>query len=158
MTYINSCYPELLPKNPHINFRLRCWKFIEMMRVYSESSTSHQKPAKAVNGDMAADTEMGEPDDPSDAMDVEGPTGASRSLGLLHDAIVYGRELQTDYPDDQYRKTLDDIFSLVAYPDPRVSPHGHLLNPSGRAPVADELNSALLGKLNTAGVRIWLTV
>lgn len=69
---------------------------------------------------------------------------------LLHEAILYGQELQADYPGDErreYKRALDDIFSLVAYPDPKSSVHGHLLEPSGRVPVAEELNSAILGAL-----------
>jgi hypothetical protein len=41
---------------------------------------------------------------------------------------------------------LDDIFSLVAYQDPKRSVHGHYLDPAGRVAIAEELNSAILGQ------------
>ena len=54
-----------------------------------------------------------------------------------------------DYPSDEDggdKKMLDDIFSLVAYSDPKRSVHGHYLDPAGRVAVAEELNSAILGR------------
>jgi hypothetical protein len=67
---------------------------------------------------------------------------------LIHEAMEYGQELQREYRDEDgdYARTLKEIFSLVAYNDPKGSVHGHLLDPSGRVTVAEELNSAILGK------------
>lgn len=68
---------------------------------------------------------------------------------LLAEAMLFGQELQRDYrgePDDEHNKTLQDIFSLVAYENPRDSVHGSLLDRKGRVAVAEELNSAILGK------------
>jgi hypothetical protein len=39
-----------------------------------------------------------------------------------------------------------DAFSLLAYPDPKLSPLAHLLEPSQRENVSSVLNSAILGK------------
>jgi hypothetical protein len=71
---------------------------------------------------------------------------------LMNEAMLYGQELQREYRDEggDYAKTLQDIFSLVAYNDPKGSVHGHLLDPSGRVTVAEELNSAILGKSLTS--------
>jgi hypothetical protein len=68
---------------------------------------------------------------------------------LLAEAMQFGQVLQRDYrgePDDEHNKTLQDIFSLVAYENPRDSVHGSLLDRKGRVAVAEELNSAILGK------------
>ena len=99
---------------------------------------------------MELDDQMHDID--SDAMDMEESDYGMKCQDLPHEAVQYGRELQADYPGDErreYKKTLDDIFSLVAYPDPKSSVHGHLLDPSGRVPVAEELNSAILGNYKT---------
>jgi len=38
-----------------------------------------------------------------------------------------------------------EAFSLLAYPDPKISPLAHLLEPSQRESVSSALNSAILG-------------
>ena len=42
---------------------------------------------------------------------------------------------------------LQDAFSLLAYPDAKLSPLAHLLEPSQRETVSNILNSAILGKI-----------
>ena len=84
-------------------------------------------------------------------------TNGSKSTGrntqydhLLTEAMEYGQELQRDYrdsPDGEQGKALLDIFSLVAYDNPRESVHGSLLDRKGRVAVAEELNSAILGEV-----------
>lgn len=98
------------------------------------------------NGDWGA------VDKEEDGMDIEeqepDPTGKFNQL--LTEAVQYGQQLRMDYPSDENggnKKLLNDIFSLVAYSDPRKSIHGHYLDPKGRAAVAEELNSAILGEL-----------
>lgn len=84
-----------------------------------------------------------------DGMDTEEPTAAAKGEGLLKEAVKYGQQLHNDYPTNERggdKKMLDDIFSLVAYPDPKQSVHGHYLDPAGRSVVAEELNSAILGE------------
>jgi hypothetical protein len=103
--------------------------------------------------DMELDDDQMRDAEDSDEMDTaEGEGYAGKHEDLLHDAIRYGQQLQADYQGDErkeYKETLDRIFSLVAYPDPKMSVHGHLLDPSGRVAVAEELNSAILGKSRT---------
>lgn len=85
----------------------------------------------------------------ADGMDTEEPSAASKGNDLLTEAVEYGQQLYIDYPADERggdKKMLDDIFSLVAYPDPKRSVHGHYLDPAGRSVVAEELNSAILGE------------
>lgn len=87
--------------------------------------------------------------DQADGMDTaDDPETAARFQMLLTEAVQYGQQLRMDYPGDENggnKRMLDDIFSLVAYPDPRRSVHGHYLDPAGRVAVAEELNSAILG-------------
>jgi hypothetical protein len=49
----------------------------------------------------------------------------------------YGENIQND-------KMLQEAFSLLAYPDPKLSPLAHLLEPSQRENVSSVLNSAIL--------------
>lgn len=84
----------------------------------------------------------------ADGMDTDDPEMAAKFQTLLTEAVQYGQALRMDYPTDERggnKKMLDDIFSLVAYPDPRRSVHGHYLDPAGRVAVVEELNSAILG-------------
>ena len=67
----------------------------------------------------------------------------------IEQALKYAQELRQDYRDDkskEVKSSLQEIFALFAYEDPRNSPTAHVLDPNGRVPVAEELNSAILGK------------
>ncbi|PLB37704.1 putative Ran-binding protein (RanBP10) [Aspergillus candidus] len=169
LKYTNAYYANVLHDHPHINFKLRCRKFLEMMRRCNELSSAASKRSKPSNGlsDSSAvfDEEM-ELDEQGqdtlgwdmDGMDTEEPESAVKFPGLLTEAVQYGQQLRMDYPTDERggdKKMLDDIFSLVCYPDPKRSVHGHYLDPAGRIAVAEELNSAILvslGKSSSAAL------
>ena len=155
LKYTNAYYPKFLEEYPHIQFKLRCRKFLEMMHQSSELSTAatakRGKTASnfAVFEQMEVDEQMHDGD--GDEMDTEDqdPETTSKSQTLLTEAVQYGQQLHMDYPTDERggnKRVLDDIFSLVAYPEPRRSVHGHYLDPAGRVAVAEELNSAILGR------------
>ncbi|WEW59838.1 hypothetical protein PRK78_005319 [Emydomyces testavorans] len=162
----NTHYGSVLEDNPQIYFRLRCRKFIEIVRSYSEPETSQSgkqpKSAKGTVGDgigdifahdMELDDQMQDLQS-TEEMDTE-TEPASKDLYHAKEALEYGQQLKADYMNDekkQYEKSLNDIFSLVAYSDPRSSPHGHLLDPSGRVAVAEELNAAILVSLGKSSV------
>jgi len=71
---------------------------------------------------------------------------------LLGRILQFGRELHTlkqqltlEYGENpQNDKMLQDAFSLLAYPDAKLSPLAHLLEPSQRETVSNILNSAIL--------------
>jgi hypothetical protein len=69
---------------------------------------------------------------------------------LMKETLLYGRDLAAEFKDDprrEVKKALDDVFALMAYKDPFSSKDVcHLLDPSGRVAVAEELNSAILCK------------
>ncbi|KAL4994120.1 hypothetical protein BDV10DRAFT_197779 [Aspergillus recurvatus] len=159
LKYTNAYYANVLQQYPHIHFKLRCRKFLEMMRRCTELSSSAKK-GKATNGfsdsavfdeEMELDEQMQDRDGwDADGMDMEETETATKSNELLTEAVQYGQQLRMDYPNDENggdKKMLDDIFSLVAYPDPKRSVHGHYLDPAGRVAVAEELNSAILVSL-----------
>ncbi|KAL4878261.1 hypothetical protein BJY04DRAFT_209332 [Aspergillus karnatakaensis] len=159
LKYTNAYYANVLEQLPHIHFKLRCRKFLEMMRRCTELSSSARK-GKATNGfsdsavfdeEMELDEQVQDRDGwEADGMDMEESETTSKSNQLLTEAVQYGQQLRIDYPNDENggdKKMLDDIFSLVAYPDPKGSVHGHYLDPAGRVAVAEELNSAILVSL-----------
>jgi hypothetical protein len=155
-------YSSVLADYPHIHFKLRCRKFLEMMRRSNELSAATAAASKrrlstsSSHEHAVFDQEMelddGDGDDwVADGMDTEEPEVVAQFNQLLTEAVQYGQQLRADYPSDEHgsdKKLLDDIFSLVAYPDPKRSVHGHYLDPEGRVAVAEELNSAILGMLD----------
>lgn len=119
----------------------------------SKSASNGVSDGNAVYGqEMEVDDQTQDGDGwETDGMDTDDPEAAAKFQTLLTEAVQYGQQLRMDYPTDERggnKKMLDDIFSLVAYPDPRRSVHGHYLDPAGRVVVAEELNSVILGKLS----------
>ncbi|RAK77129.1 uncharacterized protein BO72DRAFT_378355 [Aspergillus fijiensis CBS 313.89] len=168
LKYTNAYYANVLQTYPHIHFKLRCRKFLEMMRRCSELSATASKRGRSTNGllDSAVfDQEMELDDQVHDGdgwevegMEIEDSETAAKSKELLTEAVQYGQQLFIDYPPDERggdRKMLEDIFSLVAYQDARQSVHGHYLDSANRIAVAEELNSAILvslGKSSSAAL------
>lgn len=153
-------YPDVLSLNEQINFRLRCRKFIEMMRRSAETtngrkkvppSTSKRRAFDAYGDEEDEDVDMDGGDNRSD-MDVDEPapiTGpAAPDLNMLGKVLEYGRQLQEDFKDKpELQEEMEQVFSLFAYSDPMTSPMAHLLSEEGRGPVAEALNSAILVSL-----------
>ena len=148
LKYTNAYFPKVLQDNPHILFKLRCRKFLEMMFACSDSSTV------ATTKDRGEEMEVDDGYSDGEGMDTEeaAPTttvgDTAKFHELLTEAVQYGQQLRMDYPSDEDggdKQYLEDIFSLVAYPDPRSSIHGHHMDASGRVAVAGDLNSAILG-------------
>ncbi|TPX34232.1 hypothetical protein SmJEL517_g03082 [Synchytrium microbalum] len=75
--------------------------------------------------------------------------------GKWRQVLRLGQELQAEFGESggQERiEALQEAYSLVAYPDPYHSPVSHLLDPMGRVPVANALNSAILASLGQPAV------
>ncbi|RDW62743.1 hypothetical protein BP5796_11045 [Coleophoma crateriformis] len=171
LKYTNAYYPHVLKDNDHVYFRLRVRKFVEMIRQGAEiHNATSMNGTKKSNGhadnwyDDNINQEM-ELDDHTtqnnnwDKMDTGEPSDSLKYLNLMNETIEYGRVLQAEFKDDQRRevsKALEDAFALMAYPDPTNAKEvAHLLDPSGRVAVAEELNSAILlslGKSSTAAL------
>ena len=150
--HTNTCYPHVLGENEQVYFRLRCRKFIELIRREAEMNLvgsggpkgTHTVAAASNNGhsqplpgeDMELDEEMEDLDAPPDARD------------LAQDALQYGQALQAEYANDErkeVRAALKDIFGLMAYQNPlKENKLSYLLDRKGRVAVAEELNSAIL--------------
>jgi hypothetical protein len=125
--------------------------------LHNSSSTNGIKKSNGHSGDWYDDIinqEMDVDDHPSqsnnwDRMDTEEPSGNQMEYQrLLSETLAYGQDLQTEFKNDPRRevsKALEDAFALIAYEDPiNAKEVSHLLDPSGRVAVAEELNSAIL--------------
>ncbi|KAI9758716.1 MAG: hypothetical protein M4579_002891 [Chaenotheca gracillima] len=175
--YTMAYYPHVLKDNEQIYFRLCCRKFIEMIRQCSELQLIAQNGHNGRTGNQhmnghSSNEQYGEvfehqmelDDQISDGKDLESSQAAAAAAGLKHstlldEALKYGQSLRTEFREDnrkEVQKALKETFSLVAYDDPRSNPDvAHLLEPSGRIPVAEELNSAILvslGKSSSAAL------
>ncbi|CAE7219577.1 hypothetical protein PTNB73_09874 [Pyrenophora teres f. teres] len=183
LKHTSAYYPSVLRDNENIYFKLRCRKFIEMIRKSSEMTAqcraSKRSAASATNKrnstatdeydfEMELDEQLGvhnappswdnkdqddELDEDDDMEDKE-----AKIARATNDTITYGMELRTEFANDprrEVKKALEDTFALIAYPDARESMLAPLLEVSGRAPVAEELNSAILvslGKSSSAAL------
>ncbi|KAK0116986.1 hypothetical protein ONS96_012827 [Cadophora gregata f. sp. sojae] len=164
LKYTHAFYPNVLKDNEHVSFRLKCRRFIEMIRQGAEmQNLTHSngvKKSNGHNGDWYDEVAQGmDLDDHQsqannwDRMDTEDSTENHMEYHrLLQDTLKYGQDLQAEYKDDPRReigKALEEAFALMAYTDPlNAKEVAHLLDPSGRAAVAEELNSAILRKLS----------
>ncbi|KAL8777724.1 MAG: hypothetical protein Q9213_007739 [Squamulea squamosa] len=165
----HAYYPQVLRDQSPVYFRLRCQKFVEMIRRTAEQlELPPSKPAKASNGHSSIhidieQTEM-EVDDPKpevedwDEMEMEAADMTAKYHELLQETILYGQELKKEFQNDSTTEAaFKEIFSLFMYEDPRKSPQAHLLDRASRVPVAEELNSAILvsqGKSSSAAIEI----
>lgn len=113
----------------------------------NEDDNESFQMANTTNSDAPAEATEEEDDDDDDEHDITSIEPAKYDE-LLQEAMSYGQTLMREYRDEkrEYRKTLEDIFSLIAYDDAKASVHGHLLETGGRVQVAEELNSAILGE------------
>ncbi|KAK3989251.1 hypothetical protein QBC44DRAFT_87229 [Cladorrhinum sp. PSN332] len=172
MELTDANYPNVLGENEQVYFRLRCRKFIEMIRKEAELSmvlaNRHTNGAGGRKGEFE-DEEMLDDEEEGWEEEEDGEDGVSlgrkkRDAGqyeaeveqlkkLSQEAIAYGQELRTQFGSEgdvksEVSKHLDEIFSLIAYSNPLTVPAvAHLLDGTGRVTVAEELNSAILTSL-----------
>ena len=153
---INAYYPDVLRNNHKINFRIRCRKFIEMMRQTAElrkaSTERRPKGMTSHSNDifeqaMELDDRMSNNDD-WDRMDTEEADNDLKFEDKMKETVLYGQDLKYEFKDKQNKEVKDflqEMFAMFAYEDIWKSPTAHLLEQSGRVVVAEELNSAILG-------------
>ena len=86
-------------------------------------------------------------DDLDDENDLEDKQAKLQQLTA--NTIAYGQELRAEFANDprrEVKQALNDTFALIAYENAKESSLAPLLEIDGRLPVAEELNSAILGK------------
>lgn len=152
----NAYYPSVLEANPRVYFRLRCRKFVEIIRQHAEERVKEQ-PRAGINPvtktipahddedmDVEHDRRGYEGNEWNERMEDDPPALG----GFLERALEYGRGLRAEFAnsaDPEASKHLDEIFALIAYQNPLTEERvAHLLDQSGRVDVAEELNSAIL--------------
>ena len=145
--YTHAHYPKVLVEHEEVHFKLKCRKFIEMVRkaslLRSAGSSVKSNGHGSDGGVQIMDVDDGIDDD-ADSVDQE------RLTTLESHFLQYGQTLQKDYensPSQEVQKVLTEIWSLVAYPNPLQEPRvSHLLDVKARVAVAEELNSTILSK------------
>jgi hypothetical protein len=189
LKHTSAYYPSVLRDNENIYFKLRCRKFIEMIRRCGElnaqcqsapTSSSKRSTASTVNKrnstatdeydfEMELDEQLGvhnpppswdkdQDDELEDGDEDDMEDKVAKSERATSETIAYGMELKSEFANDprrEVKRALEDTFALIAYADARESSLAPLLEISGRAPVAEELNSAILvslGKSSSAAL------
>ena len=172
LKHTNAYYPSVLRDNENIYFKLRCRKFIEMIRRCNElnaqchAPTPPSKRSTTSNGfsnsantddydfEMELDEQLGvhngAPQLNIDSMDTEDELEdkEAKLSELTDETIRYGQDLKKEFAHDprrEVKRALEDTFALIAYETASNSPLASLLETGGRVPVAEELNSAILG-------------
>ncbi|KAL7959858.1 hypothetical protein V8C34DRAFT_97504 [Trichoderma compactum] len=150
LDYTNAYYPQVLGDNEQVYFKLRCRKFIEMVRRAAEMRIKY---------DAKRGTELGQEMDLDvngshgwgDNMETDGGDHGAELTKLENKMLSYGQVLQAAYDKDprkEISKALKDIWASVAYRNPLKEPQvSYLLDGKGRVTVAEELNSAILSSL-----------
>lgn len=175
LKFTHTFYPLVLQdkRNEDIYFQLRCRKFVEMMRRYSELQVAGtlETGSNGHSHDDAFDNQM-ELDDQlnresskqsiqqmnaEEDVDMETSTSSLPKSGLmkansfLQAALEYGQELQAEFGGDNrvaVKEKLREVFAIMAYVDPRESIVGGLLDKRGRVGIAEGVNGAILGESN----------
>ncbi|KAF1914301.1 CTLH/CRA C-terminal to lish motif domain-containing protein [Ampelomyces quisqualis] len=188
LKHTSAYYPSVLRDNENIYFKLRCRKFIEMIRHCNEmntqchpvstppwkrstASTANKRNSTATDEydfEMELDEQLGvhnptpswdNKDEIGELDDEDDLEGKEMKLQqLTQDMITYGMELRAEFannPKREVKRALEDTFALIAYENVRESALAPLLETTGRVPVAEELNSAILvslGKSSSAAL------
>ncbi|XXH03733.1 hypothetical protein Hte_010139 [Hypoxylon texense] len=149
--YTYTYYPRVLEDNDDVYFKLRCRTFIEMVRKSAELGTQSAKKSNGHSVDEIPNKMDVDENGSSDKMEEDGLEAQTAQDDLLAKTIEYGQKLQAEFKDDtrrQVRRTLNEVFSLLAYSNPlQVKEVAPLLDRKGRVAVAEELNSAILSSL-----------
>lgn len=153
LKFTNVYYPHVLQENEPVYFKLRCRKFVEMVRKAAQLNMA----AEAEENGNAQDMDIDANEDGYEWDDAPVTQTESEVLDLERDMLEYGQALQAEYAEDSRKevgKALDEIWSLIAYRNPLKEPQvSHLLARKGRVVVAEELNSAILCKHASRGAR-----
>lgn len=151
LKYTNAYYPHVLQDNEHVYFRLRCRRFIEMVRKAAQLNmmNDHKRDNGLDGAPQDIDMDMNGSGNPTwGSVDSAGTELPTELIELESNMLEYGQALQAEYANDprkEVSKALNEIWALVAYRNPLKEPQvNHLLDRKGRVAVAEELNSAIL--------------
>lgn len=138
----------MLQENEHVYFKLRCRKFIELVRRAAQLNMRNESKGFKQANNQTMDIDLNGADNAS--WETDEGENATDLAQLEHSMLEYGQKLQEEYANDprvEVSKALNEIWGLVAYQNPLKEPQvSHLLDRNGRVTVAEELNSAILRK------------
>jgi hypothetical protein len=148
LKYTNAYYPQVLQENEHVYFRLRCRKFIELVRKAAQLNMRNEPNGNKHVNNQTMDVDLNGSE--NNSWETDGGENATELAELEHSMLEYGQKLQEEYANDprvEVSRALNEIWALVAYQNPLKEPQvSHLLDRNGRVTVAEELNSAILRK------------
>ncbi|KAM4057614.1 SPRY domain-containing protein [Hirsutella rhossiliensis] len=155
LKYTNAYYPQVLQDHEDVFFKLRCRKFIEMVRKAAQMRAANDPRRSNGHGpashEMDVDLNGAENVAWGESMDMDGSEQQTELMRLEQSMLEYGQVLEAQYANDSRKEVsnaLGEIWALVAYSNPLKEPQvSHLLDRKGRAVVAEELNSAILSSL-----------
>nr|CDP25059.1 Putative protein similar to ran-binding protein 10 RBP10 of Mus musculus [Podospora anserina S mat+] len=151
MRYTEQYYPNVLKENEQVYFRLKCRKFIEMIRKEAEMNLKLEDRNRRLEEQRSRQGLGDNDEEMQDEWDDEREFYIDQLGKLSMEALEYGQELRAEFtnnPSREMTKHLDEISSLIAYPHPLQVPEvSHLMDAKGRVAVAEELNSAILTSL-----------
>ncbi|KAJ1328526.1 hypothetical protein BSLG_010258 [Batrachochytrium salamandrivorans] len=144
---ITQYYTSLLEMNETARFQLDCLKFIAMTVALSnggDSNADNEEDALNVNDETSTTLHLDEMD-----VDVVGSgVGPASEVPVSDISVIhFGQEMQQNYGESKsepIRQALQELFSLICYPDSQNSPMAYMLDLSARHAVANSLNDAML--------------
>lgn len=148
LSLTNKYYTLVLKNNQDVYFKLKCRKFVEMVRKAAEYSNGSGKKRNGHSyDDVPSEMDVDESGQ-SDTMEDDPMESQNNPGTLWRETIAYGQAVQAEFRHDtrqEVGKALSDIFYLLAFPNPlQVKEVAPLLDRKGRVAVAEELNSAIL--------------
>ncbi|KAH6968496.1 hypothetical protein DER45DRAFT_13526 [Fusarium avenaceum] len=149
LKYTNVYYPHVLQDNEHVYFRLRCRKFIELVRKLAQLNMRNETKGNGhIHNTVSQNMDIDLNGSENTSWEADGGENTTESAELERSMLEYGQKLQEEYANDpriEVSKALNEIWALVAYQNPFKEPQvSHLLDRNGRVAVAEELNSAIL--------------
>lgn len=141
----------MLQDNEHVYFRLRCRKFIELVRKLAQLNMRNETKGNGhIHNTVSQNMDIDLNGSENTSWEADGGENTTESAELERSMLEYGQKLQEEYANDpriEVSKALNEIWALVAYQNPFKEPQvSHLLDRNGRVAVAEELNSAILRK------------
>lgn len=138
---------------PNLEFQLQCRKLIE---IVAEIRNMHSKLKQRLNGKSKSSPpgveSMDVDDGPRSADDMLAREYEEKVCALDKEAIEYGRVLRDRYgnhEDEGVRRQLEDAYALLALShENKLGALRKLLSPRLRGKLAQELNSAILGRFS----------
>ncbi|KAI8875257.1 SPRY-domain-containing protein, partial [Backusella circina FSU 941] len=147
----NAHYPEVLNNNPWVLFRLKCRKFIEMVKVAQLNSSTAASASNTAESLQISNTEGKRPMEI--VCDLPNKKQKINEEDPLSKVMLYGMELKREYSNEAQENEamateLRTTFATLAYTNLSHPAVSHLYQTPCIEQVATQVNSALLVSLD----------